>query len=147
MSTQSFYETTLSILSYAKWSANITTPNICIINSPTATTQFKSLVQQQHANYTITAMDLKSVNISSCQAIFFSNFSAKEEQTILNRNDVHSSVLSFSDNNSECEIGSAFCLYKKNGLTAFQVNLDSLSQAKVKIDPRVLLLAKPLEKK
>ena len=35
--------------------------------------------------------------------------------------------------------------YKKNKHLSFKINLESLSQSKVHIDPRVLLLAKPSE--
>ncbi|MEB3768107.1 YfiR family protein [Acinetobacter sp. MD2] len=143
-STQNFLEITLSILSYAKWNTNVNTPNLCIVNNPNLVGQFKLLVQQQHANYNIIPIDLKLLDQSTCQAIYFSTLSAKEEQAALNHH-IHSPTLSFSSNNTECDIGSAFCLYKRNGLTSFKVNLDSLSQSKIRVDPRVLLLAKPLE--
>ena len=53
--------------------------------------------------------------------------------------------LTFSSNNTECELGSAFCLYQNKTRTPFKVNLASLSQSQARVDPRVLLLAKSTE--
>ena len=68
----------------------------------------------------------------------------QEEQKIIH-SQRQDPPLSFSSTNQACEIGSAFCLYTRNNSTAFKVNLDSLSQSKVRVDPRVLLLAKAVE--
>lgn len=142
-STQNVFEITLSILSYVKWGTN-STPNLCVINNASIAGQFKSIIYQQKYNYRVIPLDLKELESTPCHAVFFSTFSPKEEQSILNHN-AHYPVLSFSSNNAECDIGSVFCLYNKKNLTSFKVNLDSLSQSKVRVDPRVLLLAKPLE--
>ena len=60
-------------------------------------------------------------------------------------NNLKDAPLSFSSNNEECEIGSAFCLYQRPTRTSFKVNLTSLSHSKAHVDPRVLLLAKSTE--
>lgn len=87
-------------------------------------------------------LQLDDLKQTSCQAIVFSNLSPREEQNILNST-VRYPALSISTTNSACELGSVFCLYqKKNQQYSFRVNMQSLTQSQVHIDPRVLLLGK-----
>ncbi|STJ79217.1 156G surface protein [Escherichia coli] len=44
--------------------------------------------------------------------------------------------------NTECIIGSAFCLIIHNNDVRFAVNLDALSRSGVKVNPDVLMLAR-----
>lgn len=135
--------TTYSILSYAKWSTPA--PAICVINNPSLTRDFQNN-EPQSVNYKISSVKTEDIKHSACQILVFSTLSPKEEQTLLNTA-VDFPALSISTNNAECEIGSTFCLYSRNQNTAFKINLESLTQSKVHIDPRVLLLAKSAESK
>lgn len=74
---------------------------------------------------------------------FFSTYTPREEQNIINN--LKDAPLTFSSNNTECKLGSAFCLYQNKTRTSFKVNLASLSQSQARVDPRVLLLAKSTE--
>lgn len=139
--TANIFTTTFSILSYAKWET--TSPKFCVINNSSIVNDFKKLAPT-HSTYKITAINVNDIKSSHCQVLFFSNLSAKEEQSILN-NHVNFPALSLSSNNSECESGSAFCLYKKNQSYSFKINMESLTQSQIHIDPRVLLLAKSSE--
>lgn len=145
ISTHNIFVTTFSILSYAKWSTAVQTPSFCVIDNTSLANQFKTVSQQYNQNYQIHSISLNDLSSFSCQVVFFSTLTPQQEQSTLN--DQAQPILSFSTNNSACEVGSSFCLYKKNQLTSFKVNLDSLSQSKVRIDPRVLLLAKPAEQR
>lgn len=145
ISTHNIFVTTFSILSYAKWHTSVQTPSFCVIDNHSLANQFKTVSQQYNQNYQIHSIGLNDLNSTTCQVIFFSTLTPQQEQSTLNNQ--AQPALSFSNNNIACEVGSAFCLYKRNQLTSFKVNLDSLSQSKVRIDPRVLLLAKPVEQK
>ncbi|EOB2354640.1 TPA: YfiR family protein, partial [Escherichia coli] len=46
------------------------------------------------------------------------------------------------EQNTECIIGSAFCLIIHNNDVRFAVNLDALSRSGVKVNPDVLMLAR-----
>lgn len=139
-SSHNIYGTTLSILSYAKFTN--TNPSFCIVNNPSVADQFTVFTQQNKYNlkiYSISADELKS---TQCDAVFFTNTPPNTQQQLLNQS-LNQAILSFSTNNSECEIGSSFCLFNaKSGHTLFRVNLDSLARSKIHVDPRVLLLAK-----
>ncbi|OTG80987.1 hypothetical protein B9T33_07490 [Acinetobacter sp. ANC 5054] len=135
------FSTTFSILSYAKWETD--TPKFCIVNNANSVKDFKKYAPA-HSNYIISSIQVANIKSNHCQILFFSNLSAKEEQNILNSH-VSFPALSISSNNSECENGSAFCLYRKKQNFAFKINMESLTQSQVHIDPRVLLLAKASE--
>ncbi|KAF2370119.1 YfiR family protein [Acinetobacter baylyi] len=140
---QNFYALTLSIMSYSKWPAD-NVPTLCIIDNPTVANSFQSQVKQQSYSYKIQAIPASSFSKTQCQAVYFSNLSPQQQQNLINSYPTRN-VLSFSSNNSDCEIGSIFCLYQQKGNATFKVNLDSLSRSQIRIDPRVLLLAKNAE--
>lgn len=135
------YHTSLAILSYAKWPTN--TPEICVVNNNPFAQQLKNNLPAD-SPYKVSNKHSSELRSSNCTVLFFSNLSDKEEQNILNTA-VNYPALSISSNNLNCETGSAFCLYKKNQSYAFKVNMESLTQSKIHIDPRVLMLAKPAE--
>ena len=143
LSTQSFEVTTFSILSYANWKTLVTTPTLCVVDNTALANQFKSVQQQNGYKYNIVASASNGIEKSSCNILFFSTLSPKAEQKILNS--FSTPPLSFSSNNITCEIGSSFCLYRKKQYTSFKVNMNSLSETAVHVDPRVLLLAKSTE--
>lgn len=128
-----------SILSYAKWQKP--SPSICVINNQDLTNKFMSVLPSSRNSYKISNITTADLRNTNCNAIVFSTLTATEEQYLLN-NVVNFPALSISTNNTQCEEGSAFCLYRKNQQLSFKVNLESVSQSQVHIDPRVLLLAK-----
>ncbi|MBB7467182.1 YfiR family protein, partial [Escherichia coli] len=54
----------------------------------------------------------------------------------------HQALLLIAEQNTECIIGSAFCLIIHNNDVRFAVNLDALSRSGVKVNPDVLMLAR-----
>ncbi len=142
-SSHNIYATTLSILSYAKW--NTATPSLCVVDSSNSSVQFASLIKQSNYSFQVDSISQDDLKRKRCDAVFFSTTTPSIEQQLLNSS-LNKTILSFSTNNPECEIGSTFCLHtSKSGNTLFKVNLDSLARSKVHVDPRVLLLARNSE--
>lgn len=139
-SSQNIFLMTLSILSYAKWSSN--TPQLCIIDNQNYANQFANYIKNSRSPFIISAINAVDLKSKHCDAVFFSNTTPQSEQLLIDKS-LNPAILSFSANNTECELGSSFCLLtNKSGRTYFKVNLDSLTQSKIHVDPRVLLLAK-----
>lgn len=139
-SPHNFFMMTLSILSYAKW--NTPNPQLCVVDNPDYATQFSSYIKTTKSPFSALAIHATELKTRHCDVAFFSNTTAQAEQAFINKS-FNPSVLTFSTSNTECDIGSTFCLFSnKSGNTFFKVNLDSLAQSKIHIDPRVLLLAK-----
>lgn len=142
-STHNIYMMTLSILSYVKWSSP--TPTLCVVDDANTTQQLNQAMRSQPSPLKLDLINNNELETKHCDAVFFSQSTPLSEQKLINKSK-NTAVLSFSRNNSECEIGSVFCLYSaKNGNTLFKVNLDSLAKSKIHVDPRVLLLAKNSE--
>lgn len=142
-SAQSISETTLSILSYVRWTSE--PPTVCIIDNKDATKQLKTLTNQNNYNFNFISIQASQLKKMHCHAVVFSNTTPNTEQQLINSS-LNKNILSFSSNNIECDIGSAFCLYpSKTGGTRFKLNLDSLARSKLHVDPRVLLLARNAE--
>lgn len=139
-SSHNIFVMTLSILSYTKW--NTSTPELCVVDNLNYASQFSNYIKTNKSPFNVHAIHSSELKTQYCDAVFFSNTTAQTEQTLINKS-FNPSILSFSSSNTECEIGSVFCLStNKSGNTIFKVNLDSLAQSKVHVDPRVLLLAK-----
>lgn len=139
-SSHNIFVMTLSILSYAKW--NTPSPELCVADNPNYATQFSNYAKSNKSSFSVNAIHATDLKSRHCDAVFFSNITAQAEQTLIDKS-LNSTILSFSSNNAECEIGSVFCLStNKTGNTIFKVNLDSLARSKIHVDPRVLLLAK-----
>ncbi|NHB59240.1 YfiR family protein [Acinetobacter shaoyimingii] len=145
-SSHNIYMMTLSILSYTKW--NVPSPSLCIVgnnNNTQITNAFLQGVKTQNISLQVKGITEEQLALRSCDAIFFTQSTPESEQKLINQS-YNKSILSFSKDNPECEIGSIFCLYtSKKGNTLFKVNLDSLAKSKIHVDPRVLLLAKNSE--
>lgn len=142
-SSHNIYMMTLSILSYVKWTSD--SPTLCVVENTNTTHLFTQTLNQQKSNFKVIPITANEISTRTCDAVFFSQTTPSFEQKTIN-NAANRSILSFSNNNAECEIGSVFCLYSsKSGNTRFKVNLDSLAKTKIHIDPRVLLLAQNQE--
>ena len=137
------YSLTLAILSYSKWPNNIT-PTLCVLDNPAATLAFQNQVKKSAYEYQVQGLSAVNFPKSQCQAVYFSNLTPQQQQNLVN-NYPQRNLLSFSNNNPDCETGSIFCFYTQHGLMTFKVNLDALSYSQVHIDPRVLLLARNAE--
>lgn len=139
------YALTVSIVSYSKWN-NVIAGNttICVIDNPQAASALQVQVKQMAYHYKVLAISANQFSKTSCQAVFFSTTTPTQQQQLINSYP-NKGLLSLSNNNYDCEIGSIICFYQFKTQQSFKINLDALTQAKVHIDPRVLLLAKNSE--
>ncbi|MCD3081361.1 3-deoxy-7-phosphoheptulonate synthase [Salmonella enterica subsp. enterica serovar Enteritidis] len=76
-----------------------------------------------------------------CDGFYFGNESPAY-QVELTRHYPVNALLLIAEQNTECIIGSAFCLIINNDEVKFSVNLDSLSHSGVRVNPEVLMLAR-----
>lgn len=138
-SNHNIYSMTLAIMSYVKTNQN--NNNLCVIDNNEAFSSLSSAASKLDSDFKVLSLQAKELSKQNCSNVFFSKHTPIVEQKLISES-LNKSTLSFSSNNLECEIGSVFCLYSnKNGVTQFKVNLDALAKSKMRIDPRVLLLA------
>lgn len=79
--------------------------------------------------------------ISGCNGFYFGNESPTFQMELTEQYP-SKALLLIAEQNTECIIGSAFCLIIHNNDVRFAVNLDALSRSGVKVNPDVLMLAR-----
>jgi hypothetical protein len=133
----------LGILSYTKWQPPQTVIHLCLV----APTRYAALLENislpdngpklivSKQNY-----DVSTLN-SHCDVIYFGDISPIQQQKVLGVRQ-NRPVLTISELNSNCDLGSIFCLDVESSPVSFKVNLDALAQSGVHINPNVLLLGR-----
>jgi hypothetical protein len=93
---------------------------------------FKGIISRQDFN-------IDSLN-AQCDVIYFGDISPQQQQKVSGSKD--HPVLTISESNPDCELGSMFCLNIDSSPVTFKVNLDSLSKSGIHVNPNVLLLGR-----
>lgn len=134
--TDAYYQTIVRILNYSDLNRNA---QVCVFNSPQITQSFQQYTRNNRVSFSVIGVNRLNFKESRCQAVYFSNLAAVEENKWIQH--YARGILSISDNNPACEIGSAFCLSaRKDYSIAIDVNLDALARSKVKIDSQALYI-------
>lgn len=133
----------LGILSYTRWQPPQTVIQLCIV----APTRYAGLLDKitlpdngpklliSKQNYDVGVLN------AQCDVIYFGDISPTQQQKVLSVRQ-NRPVLTISELNSNCELGSIFCLDAESSPVSFKVNLDALAQSGVHINPNVLLLGR-----
>lgn len=133
----------LAIISYTKWDAHQSHIQLCVVsstkyanaieNATLLTNPIKIIVTKPHYDVSILS--------SQCDVIYFGNISPAQQQNVIaaRKNRV---LLTISEDNPECEVGSSFCLDPESTPITFKVNLDSLTRSGIYVNPNVLLLGR-----
>lgn len=131
-----YYKTIIRILTYSDLSPSA---RICVFNDNAIAQSFQQYVlKSQKSHYAVVGVNSANFKATSCQVVYFSRLSAKEENQLI-RSYPKQKLLSISDNNQQCEIGSAICLStRQDKPIAVAVNLDALARSQVKIDYQIL---------
>lgn len=138
------------IMSYTSWDDEPEQINFCIVDGPAkfiSTNIFNppSLLLKPNK---VQILHLKihdiidSPNIlyeHACNVLYFVGTTDALQQKLLSEN--IAKVLSISENNLECSIGSSFCLFKQNNKYHFKVNLNNLRLSKIRVNSKVLKLS------
>ncbi|TGB91866.1 YfiR family protein [Escherichia sp. E2748] len=129
------------IVSYTRWPTVSGPPRLCIFSS----SRFSTALQEKGATplpyLPVIVNSKQEAMISGCNGFYFGSESPTF-QTELIEQYPSKALLLIAEQNTECIIGSAFCLVINNNNVRFAVNLDALSRSGVKVNPDVLMLAR-----
>lgn len=129
------------IVSYTRWPALTGPPRLCIFSS----SRFSAALQENNATslpyLPIIINSKQEALISSCDGFYFGSESPTFQIELIDEYP-SKALLLIAEQNTECIIGSAFCLIINNNNVRFAVNLDALSRSGVKVNPDVLMLAR-----
>ena len=133
----------LGILSYARWPVEPTQLRLCIVG-PTEYTDDLVKGTTQATGRPVTVRRLLADNpsiVSECDALYIGKLTG-EERSRLFASVTGRPVLSISESDDPCTVGSLFCLRVGDEQVSFEVNLDSVARSGVRIHPNVLQLSR-----
>lgn len=136
-------EVVTGILGYARWSDTPATMQLCVVG-PTeyadVLLQAGNRASQWHGEVLRVAIDDLDL-ARNCQALYVGVIDQDEHLRLFSRLREFS-VLTVSERNDSCAIGSMFCLNIGEETVTFDVNLDAVARSGVKVHPHVLRLGK-----
>ncbi|MCW2268303.1 hypothetical protein D3C77_93350 [compost metagenome] len=136
-------EVVLGILSYARWPVEPEQLRLCLVG-PTeyADDLVKGTTQASGRPVAVRRLLANDPRIvTECDAMYLGQLSQDERTQLFSAVTGHP-VLSISEANDPCTVGSVFCLRVSDQQVAFEVNLDSVARSGVRIHPSVLQLSR-----
>lgn len=133
----------LGILSYARWPAEPNPLRLCLVG-PTeyADDLIKGNVQNSGHALQVRRLLAGDASVSSgCDAVYIGKLDNAQRDQLFKAINGHP-VLSISEADDPCTVGSLFCLRVGDQQVAFDVNLDSVTRSGVRIHPSVLQLSR-----
>ncbi|SEC62418.1 protein of unknown function [Pseudomonas frederiksbergensis] len=140
---QSVTQVVLGILSYARWPVEPAQLRLCIVG-PTEYTDDLVKGTTQATGRPVTVRRLLADNPSitgECDAVYIGKLTS-DERSRLFASLAGRPVLSISERDDPCTVGSLFCLRVSDEQVSFEVNLDSVARSGVRIHPSVLQLSR-----
>ncbi|MGH8383758.1 YfiR family protein [Pseudomonas sp.] len=133
----------LGILSYARWPVEPAQLRLCLVG-PTeyADDLVKGTAQATGRPVVVRRLLAGDPRIANeCDAIYVGGLNPNERSQLFSAISGHP-VLSISEADDPCTVGSVFCLRVSDRQVAFEVNLDSVARSGVRIHPSVLQLSR-----
>jgi hypothetical protein len=140
---KSVTQVVLGILSYARWPVEPTQLRLCVVG-PTEYTDDLVKGTTQATGRPVTVRRLLADNpsiVSDCDAVYIGTLTG-DERSQLFASLTGRPVLSISESDDQCTVGSLFCLRVTDDQVSFEVNLDSVARSGVRIHPSVLQLSR-----
>lgn len=136
-------EVVSGILGYARWSDAPATMQLCVVGP---TEYADALLQAGNPasqwNRVVLRVAVDDPNLArNCQALYVGVVDQDERHQLFLRLQGFS-VLTISERNDSCAIGSMFCLNIDDESVTFDVNLDAVARSGVRVHPHVLRLGK-----
>ncbi|KAB0490200.1 YfiR family protein [Pseudomonas vancouverensis] len=133
----------LGILSYARWPVEPAQLRLCLVG-PTEYTDDLVKGTTQATGRPVTVKRLLADNpsiVGDCDAVYIGKLTGEERARLFSALIGHP-VLSISESDDQCTVGSLFCLRVGDEQVSFEVNLDSVARSGVRIHPSVLQLSR-----
>lgn len=133
----------LGILSYARWPVEPAQLRLCVIGPTEYTDDLVKGTTQATGRPVLVRRFLTShpAIASDCEAVYIGKLSQAERETLFASLSARP-VLSISEADDVCTVGSLFCLRVSDAHVGFDVNLDSVARSGVRIHPSVLQLSR-----
>jgi len=136
--------TVLGILGYTRWPQEGPVLRLCVVGEAEYARGLldgKGLVVGSRPLEVRRADAQQAGTQVECDAIYAGRLAESAWRQLMRRLDGHP-TLTISEHGALCRIGAMFCLKPARGAIGFEVNLDSVARSGVRVNPRVLQLAR-----
>ncbi|MSU95839.1 hypothetical protein PS870_06183 [Pseudomonas fluorescens] len=140
---RSVTQVVLGILSYARWPVEPAQLRLCVVG-PTEYTDDLVKGTTQATGRPVNVRRLLADNpsiVGECDAVYIGKLTDDERRQLF-ASLTGRPVLSISESDDQCTVGSLFCLRVTDDQVSFEVNLDSVARSGVRIHPSVLQLSR-----
>ena len=140
---RSVTQVVLGILSYARWPVEPAQLRLCVVG-PTEYTDDLVKGTTQATGRPVNVRRLLADNpsiVGECDAVYIGKLTDDERRQLF-ASLTGRPVLSISESDEQCTVGSLFCLRVTDDQVSFEVNLDSVARSGVRIHPSVLQLSR-----
>jgi len=127
------------IVQYSRWPGNPRRLTACFVGP---TDHADALIEgTEVASVGITSVQRSTENVSpvGCDIVYLGRLSLEEQRQIIARMRGEA-VLTIAENDPACRSRAMFCLLFEAEALSFRLNIDSVANSKVRVDPRVLRL-------
>lgn len=133
----------LGLLSYVRWPIEPAGIQVCVIGPTSyADGMMRGMVQATGRKVLSQRRSYDDAQLGEqCNAVYLGLLTDAERQALFHALEGHA-VLSISERDLGCSVGSVFCLNVGNPRVSFEVNLDSMARSGLRVHPSVLQLAK-----
>ncbi|MNN59469.1 hypothetical protein D3C81_1745860 [compost metagenome] len=133
----------LGILSYARWPVEPARLRLCILGPTEYTDDLIKGTTQATGRAVVVSRRLAADphTADECDAVYIGALDSAQRSQLFSVL-MGRPVLSISEADADCAVGSLFCLQVSDAHVGFAVNLDSVARSGVRIHPSVLQLSK-----
>jgi hypothetical protein len=135
----------MGIISYTRWPVEPPQLRLCVIGPTDYADDLVANAAQP------TGRPVRGIRLgpgespgASCDIAYLGRLDEAERRQILGQLAGHP-VLSISERDESCTVGSMFCLQVRGAQVSFQINLDSVARSGVRVSPKVLQLGRRKE--
>ena len=129
------------IVTYTRWPSLTGAPKLCIFASSRFTHSLAHEDPDALPYQPVIVRNSEEALKTTCDGFYFGS-ETPTQQSELTRRYGSRPLLLIAEQNTDCSIGSAFCLIINDDRVRFSVNLDVLTHSGVRVNPDVLMLAR-----
>ncbi len=129
------------IVTYTRWPSLTGAPKLCIFASSRFTHSLAHEDPDALPYQPVIVRNREEALKTTCDGFYFGSESPTEQSELTRRYGPRPLLL-IAEQNTDCSIGSAFCLIINDDRVRFSVNLDVLTHSGVRVNPDVLMLAR-----
>jgi hypothetical protein len=133
----------LGIASFTRWPIPPSVYRLCLLGESRWSSGLLGPLLEVHQRPVVASRlaGLDDPGLTQCDIIYSGPLTEDQLRTLSDRLAGHA-VLTISESNPQCRIGSMFCLTVGDGPVAFAVNLDNVARGGIRVSPSVLQLGR-----